>query len=302
MPVISGGGKSVYLDDSGHPVDKPFLVLGGLVSTEARWIEFERPWREVLKERKISFPFHATDFFSDRAKDPKLKHIVSDLVRVISNHVEAAFSVGLEMAAYKAANRVRRLEEFSGAPIAMISRSLREEINKWRNAIRDKSPLLYFIEEGTYQRGDIEQCWRLLDKQNPPVPVSKKHPSAQAADLYAFSVYQSAPFEVPSWQHQMFHEIFEIKGLYHADSRTMASDLRQYLMKDSTQIKQLGRKVPIPGRERTKDMNVIFEGNKNKQQPFRKAKIGLPNDRKPKIRSGDEHDLPRGPESGESSN
>ena len=32
-------GKSIYLDDAGHPVDKPYLVLGGFLSTEARWIE-----------------------------------------------------------------------------------------------------------------------------------------------------------------------------------------------------------------------------------------------------------------------
>ena len=110
--MVISEGKSVYLDDSGHPVDKPFLVLGGFVSTESRWIEFERAWREILDYRKIPFPFHATDFFADHKNDPKLEHIVSDLVRTISNYVEAAFSVGLDMEAYKEANRAKRLEEF----------------------------------------------------------------------------------------------------------------------------------------------------------------------------------------------
>jgi len=282
--MVAGEGKSAYLDDAGHPIDKPFLVLGGCISTESRWIEFERPWKEILSCRKLPFPFHATDFFREHAKDPKLKHIVSDLIRTISNHIEAAFSVGLDMEAYKAANREKRLEEFCGAPIAMVSRSLREQIDHWRTAIRDKSPLLYLIEEGTYQRGDMEECWKYIDQLNPPIPVSKKRPSAQAADLYAYSAYQSAPFDTPSWQHQMFHETFVIKGVHHADSKT---DLETFLSRDSTHIKELGRKVPIPDRELTKDMRVIFERNKNKQQNVRRAKIGILQDRTSKIQRSD---------------
>jgi hypothetical protein len=291
--MVISEGKSVYLDDAGHPVDKPFLVIGGFISTESRWLEFERPWREILSKRKLPFPFHATDFFFEHAQDPKLKHIVADLVRTISNHVEAAFSVGLDMEAYKEANRTKRLEEFSGAPISMISRSLREQIDEWRTSIRDKSPLLYFIEGGTYQRGDMEKCWKYLDQLQPPISVPKNHPSAQAADLYAYSVYQSAPFEKPSWQHEIFHETFVIKGLHHADSRTMSVDLKKFLSKPSTHIKEVGSKVRIPDREPTKELTVSFEGDTNKQQKFRRAKIGVPNDREASIRPSNDNDPSR---------
>jgi hypothetical protein len=282
--------KSVYLDDAGHPVDKPFLVLGGFISTESRWIEFERPWKEMLDRRKLPFPFHATDFFTKHSRDPKLKHIVSDLIRTISDHVEAGFSVGLDVEAYKAANRTKRLEEFCGSPISMVSRSLRERIDKWRDSISDNSRLLYFIEEGIYQRGDLGECWRYLDRTNPPIPVSKKHPSAQAADLYAYSAYRSAPFDSPSWMHEMFHETFVIKGLHHENARTMESDLKYFLSKDSAHIKELGRKVPIPDRATTKHLDVKFEGNRNKKQSIRRAKIGIPNDRPARIRSSDRDD------------
>lgn len=276
--MAMGERKSVYLDDAGHPIGRHFLVLGGFISTETRWIAFERSWKQVLVNRKIPFPFHATDFFRERAKDPKLKHIVSDLICTISNHVEAGFSVGLDVEAYKVVNREKRLEEFCGAPIAMISRSLRQQIDQWRAKICDNSPLDYFIENGSYQRGDMEDCWKYLDKLRPPIPVAKEHPAAQAADLYAHSVYQSAPFDTPSWQHQMFHEIFVIKGVHHADSRTMASDLRLFLSKNSTDIMELGGKVPIPDRDLTKNIPVSFEGNKNKQQNIRRPKIGILND------------------------
>jgi hypothetical protein len=295
--LVISHAKSVYLDDAGHPVDKPYLVLGGFISTESRWIDFERPWKEILASRKIPFPFHATDFFHEHIKDPKIKHIVEDLVRTISNHVEAAFSAALDMEAYKAANRVRRLEEFSGSPISMLSRSLRENIDNWRNRNQDESPLLYFIENGTYQRGDLEDCWKYIDKRNPPIPVAKEHPSAQAADLYAYSVYRSGPFIVPSWQHQMFHDIFQIKGIYHADAKTMEAELKDYLSKPTAHVNELGGKVVIPNRESTKNIDVRFDGNPNKKQSVRRAKIGIPNDRPAKIRSSDGDDSPRGPKS-----
>lgn len=270
--------KFVYLDDAGHPIDKPFLVIGGFISSESKWLAFEKPWKDILQARGIPFPFHATDFFSERACDPKLKHITADLVRTISNHIEAAFSVGLDLEVYKRVNREKRMEEIAGAPIAVISRALRENVDKWKKSIGDTSSTLYFMERGTYQRGDMMDCWRYIDGLDPPTPVPKEHSSAQAADLYAFSVYQSAPFLSPSWQHEMFAQ----KKIQHFDARIMESDLRGYLLKPSTVLVTekypQGVRVSIPDREATQNVNFTFKGNKNKQQNIRRAKIGLERD------------------------
>jgi hypothetical protein len=291
--------KSVYLDDAGHPLDKPFLVLGGFLSTETRWIEFEKPWRKVLADRKVPFPFHATDFFRERRNDPKLKHIFQDLIRVISDHVEAGFSVGLDVDAYKEINRIKRLEEIAGSPLAMISRSLRESIDDLRSKVFDRAPLLYFIEKGTYQTGDMNECWSCLDEVQPPIPVGKEHPSAQAADLYAYSAYQSAPFsrDFVSWQHEMLHETFAIKGIHHEDHSITRSNLEETASKKCVRLGTVkidgqapfypAEKVPIPDRAATANINIQFERNKNKQQANRKAKIGIPNDEQGKFRQGD---------------
>src|SRR5258708_25301362 len=102
-------GYSVYLDDAGHPVDKPYLVVGGFIAREDRWVAFENPWREILRIRQIDSPFHSADFFSKHRSNPKLKHIVADLVRVIANHVESAFSVMIDMNSYNDFNTEFRL-------------------------------------------------------------------------------------------------------------------------------------------------------------------------------------------------
>jgi hypothetical protein len=189
------GGKSVYLDDAGHPMDKPYLVLGGFIASESKWNEFAPAWEQTLKSRQIEGPFHATDFFSQHKNDRKLKHITADLIQTIATYAEWAFSIALDLDVYRRINRQRRLEELAGSPLALVSRTLRRNIEYYLELRRDRSPILYFIESGTFQYGDMAEIWTHIDKKEPPIPVPKSHPAAQAADLYAYSVYQSAPFE-----------------------------------------------------------------------------------------------------------
>lgn len=243
------------------------------MARENDWNTFENPWKEILERWKIPFPFHATDFFSEHRRDKKLKHITRDLVRTIANHIEAAFSVGLDMQAYKLINQDHRLEEMSGAPISVVSRALRVNVDSWRAAVGDVSPILYYIEKGTYQYGDMTDCWKYLDGLDPPIPVRKEHPAAQAADLYAYSVYQSAPFIVPSWQHKIFADTLRPRKLAHFDARIMESDLRADLARDKAVVN--GVKVRIPDRKVTAHLNFEFARNKNKKQAIRRAKTGI---------------------------
>ena len=140
----------------------------------------------------FDFPFHATDFFSKHKNDPKLEHISADLVRIITNHVEAAFSVVIDINAYKDFNRNFRLEEIVGTPFAIVTKGLRESIEEWQKIVGPRSPLLYFVESGTLHRGDMMDCLRDRDGVNPPIPIPKSHVACQAADLYAYSMYRTA--------------------------------------------------------------------------------------------------------------
>jgi hypothetical protein len=165
--------------------------------------------------------------------------------------------------------------------------------------VGDKSPVLYFIEKGTYQYGDMMDCWKFLDHINPPIQVPKEHPAAQAADLYAYSVYQSAPFDSASWQHQLCVDTFNAKGVYHMDGRVMESDMRDSLARKTSVMN--GVRIAIPDRAATKGIDFTFKGNKNKQQKVRRAKIGVEaNDRVSEVQSGNEYDPPRRSKGGES--
>jgi Protein of unknown function (DUF3800) len=266
-------GYSIYLDDSGHPEDKPYLALGGFIASEERWVDFEEPWRDILRVRKIDFPFHATDFFSSRRKDPKLRHIVNDLVRVITNHVEAAFSVVIDINAYREFNQTRRLEEFAGTPHAIITKNLHENVETWQKVVGPRSPLLYFVEAGTLHRGDMMDCLRDRDGINPPIPVPKAHIACQAADLYAYSIFQTV---MQGGKPFISIECFMEKLRFpeeRMDARIFRSDLETYLSQPTTVLQGSTEKIRIPPRAQTGEAKINFKGNTKK---FRRATVGLP--------------------------
>ena len=266
-------GYSIYLDDAGHPEDKPYLVVGGFIAREDRWTAFEKPWQEILRVRKIDSPFHASEFFHERKHDSKLEHIVADLVRTITNYIEAAFSVVIDLNAYKDFNRVLRLEEVLGTPYALVTRGIHEDVEKWQEIVGPRSPLLYFVESGTLHRGDMMDCLKDRDRINPPIPVPKSHVACQAADLYAYSVYQTA---MQQGRPFMSFKYF-MQKLQHPrerwDAKIFRPELEDYLSRPNTKFKDIPLKVMIPPRAGTEGMTFNFEGNRKKA---RQGTVGLP--------------------------
>jgi hypothetical protein len=262
--AIAMNGHSIYLDDSGHPKDKPYLAIGGFIAAEERWIAFEAPWRAILQKRGIEFPFHSADFFTIHRKNPKLKYIVSDLVRVICNHVEAAFSVVIDVNAYDEFNQSRRLDEFAGTPYAVITRSIYDIVGMWQKRVGQRAPLLYFVEDGTLHRGDMMDCLRDRDGISPPIAVPKGHVACQAADLYAYSVFQTA---VQKGKYFISLELFHEKLRFpdeHMDARIFRSDLETYLSRPTTVLVGSIEKFAIPDRTQTAGLKVNFKGNTKK--------------------------------------
>jgi hypothetical protein len=276
-------GYSANLDDAGHPSDKPYVAVGGFIASEEQWIAFEEPWKQIMRLRKLKFPFHATDFFHEHRKDNKLKHIVSDLVRVITNHIEAAFSVTVDMTAYKDLNRVRRVEEFLGTPYALVTRALHDNVDKWQKLVGPRSPLLYFVESGTLHRGDMEEIFRDRDGIAPPVPVDKDHVCCQAADLYAHAIYQTAcAGGLPSLAFSAFMEKLPYINR-RMDARIfreeLESDMQKKMVVVTTPNHPEGVRVAIPPRELTKHIDFNFKGNLKR---FRRGTVGLPTKKKKK--------------------
>jgi hypothetical protein len=176
-----------YFDASGHPDDRPFVVVAGFLATEKQWLEFEHSWNAALKRHNVGETFHMTDFESQLRKDRG--KVLDDLTDIIITHTIASFSCSVEMASYRKYNEIYALEERIGAPYAMAARGLAMTINQWKpHNVGAQDKLLLFVEEGTKHHGDMEEAFR-RDGLSVPQRVPKNHPSVQPADLLAWEVH-----------------------------------------------------------------------------------------------------------------
>jgi hypothetical protein len=184
---------AVYLDDSGHPDDQPYVVVAGFAATEEQWLGFEEAWRAALKRNVLGSVFHMVEFESGPKTKAKGK-ILEDLTATINSHVQGAFSVFVDMQAYRKVNQTIPLEECLGKPYALAARGVARGINSWKQLFFKRGDhLLVFVEEGTKHKGDMEEVFR-RDAIPIPQTVPKKHPAAQAADMLAWEVFHFARY------------------------------------------------------------------------------------------------------------
>src|SRR6266576_2379985 len=102
---------AAYFDDSGHPDDKPYVVVAGFISTEEQWLRFENQWREDLK-----------------------------IIGINIFQINASHEI----------NEKYAFEEAFGAPYALAGRTIAKFINEWKSThMKSDDKLLVFFEDGT---------------------------------------------------------------------------------------------------------------------------------------------------------
>ena len=181
---------SAYVDDGGHPADRPAVIASGFLATEENWLRFEPKWRDVVKRCHLKDDvFHMADFEQKFAGKPEKWDILNELITIIRDHAEATLIAMVDMTDYKSVNREYPLEECIGKPFAIAARCVARNINLWKknffHANRDK--LLVFVEDGTLHRGDMEEVFK-RDALPIPTPVPKSTPAVQPADMLSWEV------------------------------------------------------------------------------------------------------------------
>jgi hypothetical protein len=175
-----------YLDASGHPDDKPRVIVAGFIATEEQWLAFEAPWREALKKFELGGFFHMADFEGQKRKDRGI--ILDKLTDIINDNTTAHFSCSIDMGIYRQFNETHALEEKIGTPYSIAARGAARNINQWKEKeFKSGDHLLLFVEEGTRHHGDMEEAFR-RDELPVPQKVPKSMPSVQPADLLAWEI------------------------------------------------------------------------------------------------------------------
>jgi hypothetical protein len=178
---------AAYLDASGHPSDKPRVIVAGFVATEQQWLDFEPEWKQALKDHDLGDAFHMTDFESSKRKDRG--RVLECLTGIIGRHTLTSFSCTVDMLAYRNLNEIYILEEFTGTPYSIAARGVSRNVDVWKKAcLSPEDHLLIFVEDGTKHKGDMEEAFR-RDKLPVPQTVPKTHPCVQPADLLAWEIF-----------------------------------------------------------------------------------------------------------------
>ena len=179
---------AVYLDDSGHPSDQPYVVVAGFLSSEAGWLAFETDWKAALRKHKLGPVFHMAEFHGKRSKGEEGK-ILEELTAIILKHLLYGFSVIIDMKDYRKVNDYCALEESIGTPFAIASRTVARGINEWKaRHLKPGDRLVVFVEDGTKHMGDMEEAFR-RDKLPVPQRAPKKHTAVQPGDLLAWETF-----------------------------------------------------------------------------------------------------------------
>lgn len=180
---------AIYIDDSGHPDDQPYVVAAGFISTEEKWLAFDPAWKIVLERHTLPFPFHMTDFMANGYRASQRSAILGDLVSVIHKHTIACFAGAVDVEAYKRVNGKYALQEYLGAPYALAARIMAIQINKWRERnLQSGDNLLLFAEQGTKHRGDMLDVFK-RDRLPEPISVEKSLTAVQPADMLAWEMF-----------------------------------------------------------------------------------------------------------------
>lgn len=180
---------ALYMDDSGHPDNQPFVVAAGFVATEQHWLAFEPEWNGVLDQYGFTEAFHMTDFMSRERSTKRRSAIIDDLTAVIRRHTQASFTGAVDVTAYRKINEEYALEECLGTPFAIASRGMAKEMRGWKEQnLATGDHFLLFAESGTKHRGDMAEVFR-RDRLPEPHNVPKSMPAVQPADMLAWEMF-----------------------------------------------------------------------------------------------------------------
>lgn len=189
-----------YFDDSGHPDDKPFVIIAGFIATEDQWLRFEKEWLDHLAPMGIEI-FHMADFekstkWTRNQKDDLLRKLIGT-IRVRTRIQMQAI---VPMAPYQEINEKYAFEEAFGAPYAVAGRTIAKFINEWKEQYaKPEDKMLVFFEDGSKHKGDFMAA---MERDGLPCPGFLKKSEAvplQAADLIAWEGHHAMRYRQPRW-------------------------------------------------------------------------------------------------------
>ncbi len=152
-----------YFDAAGHPKQGNVLVVGGFISFEPRWCEFERLWTTALQKAGIQ-QFHMTDFINNshqfkgwEKRSSDKRRLLTELIKVVVKTVVLSFASVVILDDWRRANKDYALAERDFLPYSIAGWSCVERVRGWCDDHLYKYPLFVF-EFGDTHQDSLVRC------------------------------------------------------------------------------------------------------------------------------------------------
>jgi hypothetical protein len=199
---------TAYIDESGTHGGE-FVIVGGVVSTVAKWNDFDRLWRKLLARHGVPY-FHGVEFRNRRGVFAKFNpasgvHLIERINALIQRRAACGFSIRLDRADYREAwiagppIKGVQLDSQYGVCFRFILALLPDLLS--RSFGRDDLVVNIIMESGdkSIGAGDAQRVLAQIKREVPEIGRhlgtltigdKRRHPGLQAADAIAYNAFR----------------------------------------------------------------------------------------------------------------
>jgi hypothetical protein len=187
-----------FFDGSGSPDDTAAVVVAGFIAPAEQWIEFERNWKDMLRDFGVSslhmreYAHSVGDFASWKGDKKKRARFMGRAINIILTRVQHSFASAVVMDDYRRVDAKYRLSEFV-KPLTLAGCTCVNKAHHWaRKHMKEDDKIAFVFEDGDTDKGDLMRSVKQHFPGITPNFLTKDRSVAfQAADLLAYEHLQA---------------------------------------------------------------------------------------------------------------
>jgi hypothetical protein len=155
---------TAYLDASMSQQGAQVITIAGFVSTETKWLKFEKSWNAILNKYEVPY-LHMNEFACStgvfkawKGEEKRRRRFLIDLIRVAKKGVHKGFACSMLMKDFEELNQEFRLREHWGNEYAFIGMNVVTSIMNWKNKQFPHAKIKYVFEDGDLGNEHLKRC------------------------------------------------------------------------------------------------------------------------------------------------
>lgn len=198
-------------DASGNHLDPAAIFVSGFVAEVGEWERFKTGWYALLKEHRLSNPFHMSEFMAARGPYSKWRDrqgvFLVPALQLIKNCVRKDVSQGLVVPDFDRLHREYDIPEshhlgsLLRSPLAYCGVSAVTQVQLWESRAKRKGIKIHGATEYVFDRGDkhrgelFSALLEVFDVKATPMDKAE-FPAIQAADILAWAHRRAVAYDL----------------------------------------------------------------------------------------------------------